>query len=509
MKIFNWRLSLVFLLYLILISCAPSYRSRFYEKTTEAGYNEQEQESAYYYSFRQLFGKWENGEFKLMYSILPKTWVRKQLDTYIKTLEEVVDYRNEEMAKYLKTFGLRKYFEHRLEVCRAIRARVRASELKDTFEEMMGMRYWYHSRKDKFGRDHSLGYDPSILLAPDFRKDHLFESATINQARESGILKEVERYTLTFHREFDHKEPDPNYPEDKNRFLWKAKDYKLIVIKSKILEGVRPQNNFANYLEIRRVSVLSVNNSKTNEQEEKYPAVRGFLGGNGTYAVAVVDVDDEKNKTGHGLPDFVEKVEEWFLTSSGMFERIFPNKEEYKQVEPKLPEVKVEIAKAGKEFDFWEYAPDAKGWLIPFPYKIPPLLSNYNVRLKFKEGPRSPDQPVREIEFIFKEWTDGDRYRPSIGMVVEYFKPNPPYDKVFRADILHQQDTKRVQFIFPDGKSQDGFVGAKSAFTKDRPELIGYTLGDTRYLIKDEDGDGVYEKRKRVSADYSRTGVYE
>ncbi|MDP3710517.1 MAG: hypothetical protein Q8R29_02205 [bacterium] len=501
MRFLNLRFLFVFLLYLLLISCAPSYRSEFYRRVEEKGYNEQEQESAYYFSFRQLLGKWENGEFKLVYSVLPKTWVRKQLDSYIKTLEEVVDYKNEEMAKYLKTFGLRGYFEHRLEVFRAIHARVHASELKDTFEELMGMRSWYQSRRDRFGRDHGLGYDPSILLTLDFRKENPFESATVNQARESQILKETEKYILTFHREFDHREPDPNYPDDKNRFVWKPKDYKLVVTKSKILEGVRPQNNFANYLEIRRVGV--------SEELEQYPAVKGFLSGNGSYAVVVIDVDDGKNKTGYGLPDFVEKVEEWYLTSPAMFERIFPNKEEYKLVEPKLPEVKVEIAKAGKEFDFWEYAPDAKGWTIPFPYKIPPLLSNYNVRLKFKEGHKAPDQLAREIEYVLKEWTDGDRYRPSIGMVVEYFKPNAPYDKVFRADVLHQQDTKKVQFIFTDGKSQDGFVGEKSAFTKDRPELIAYTLGDTRYLIKDENGDGVYEKRKRVSADYSRIGVYE
>ncbi len=479
--------------------CATTYRDEFLKQAKEKNWTKEEQLAAYYASFRVYFAKPANdGKFTVLYSRLPKSEVTKQLGKYLADLSGFLDYRDEEADRYMKAFGLREHFEWEEKLFKVVKARARAAELQDTFKEMIGENSSMPGMAGE-GEDLSHGYSEYIFRNGNLRDLFPFKSTVIEEAKKNGLLKQVEHFSMERYQEFHHKEPDPNAPDDRNKFVWRSKKIALEITKYKIMtEGVRPENNYGNYEEVYRV---------LDGKKESAPAVQMFLDESGSFGVAVIDVDEERKGSGFGLPDFVERLPENDVASEAMFARLFPEEEKYKRIEPKRPPIRVEIARVGERANVWEKATDPKGWTVPLTYQQKPLHDNYNVRIKFKmpdvkESESGHPHHLFQIEYIEKEWNSGaSSFEWGVGKVVEYYRPKPPYDQpVLGARVMLEESPKKLQLVVPDGTEKVGFITPLSnIFVEDRPEQIAYTVGDERWLIRDEDHDGIYEKRKKIS----------
>lgn len=493
---------------LLLPSCAKSYREEFLRRAKAKGWTEAQQYTALHYSYRLLFGR-ENPDktYGVLYSRLPLERLVETIDKDLKNIGEVLGYEYPDTVKWVDAFELREYFERQERIYLTRRDRVRTAQLNQEFQEIMGTKSsWGH--RDEFGYDHSKGYDPKILLLPSPLETYTFDSAIINDAKAKGILEEIERYTVNHKRTLDRKEQDPLYPDDPNQFIWRARQYALEIVKYKLrVEGEKPQDNLGNYVEGYRI--------RDDGTKESRPCLRAFLDGRGSYAVAVLDDDIENRDVGFGLPDFVERTSEGDIMSSNLIARLFPEDPRWKRVRPYEPPIRVEIARVGQEVELWEKAQDPKGWMVPISYKLASDEDNYNVRLKLKLPKNHQENHGKhklfEIEYFVKEWTDGSQYNPSAGRVWEYFKPKAPFnEKLARLETVASEDTKKVRFVFVDGREDTGYVTpVPNRFIGEKPEAIAFTLGERRWLIKDEDGDGIYEKKKQISDRVDvETGLY-
>lgn len=493
----------------ILPGCAPSYKGNYTNDAKKDGETREQQFTGLHYSYRLIFAKEaEDGKYTVLYSRLSKDLVLAQVETYVQDLSDLLDYpQDDETARYMSLAG-RAHFEQEERRFKAILARVRVSELHDKFEQLLGLKSWYSGHRDEFGYDHSLGYDGSVFTVTDPKAKFAFTSKTIEEAKTRGLLKPVETYTVEHFREFDHKDPDPSAPADKNKFVWRSKRYGLKVTRYKVVpEGETPKDNYGDYLEAYRVN--------DDGKQESLPALRAFLDGRGGTAVAVIDVDQEGKDTGFGLPDIVTQVSDSGLLGDEMFTALFQDKENFKRIEPpKANPANVEIARVGKEVDVWEASKDPRGWEVPFPYKAEPTKDNYNVRLEFKKKKNELKAEDRlhgvEIDYVLKEYTNGGQYTAVNGRVVEYFRTRPPYNQpILAAKVVYNDNPKKLEFVYPDGREETGFVTPlTSRFIADKPEQVAFTLGEKRWLLRDEDGDGKYEKRKQVSPPAYGVGSY-
>lgn len=498
------RLLAVVLAISFLSGCAKSYRTEFEKLAKKQGWTKDETLAAYYYSLRLYLGKeGDDKKFTVLYSRLPMAEVSKQADKYLNDLSEALSYNDPEWNKYIDTHGLRKGFEHDELVFKAIRDTVRTAELNSLFRRLVGETSPYSGSFDEYGYNHDVGYDGSIFKVEDLKVKFPFENKVISEAKARGVLVPVETFTVSHYREYDRKEPDPNYPDEPNKFVWRSAKMGLEVKKYKIIvQGERPDNNYGDYLEAYRV---------LDGKKETEPALRAFLDGKAGMAVAVIDVD-KQDQAGFSLPDLVESVSESRLMSEETVAKLFPDDKKSRRVEPKLPPIRVEIAKAGASYELWETSTDPNGWGVPFTYWSEPWRDNYNVRVVLKNGtsPHHGDGRL-EVEYFTKEWTSGSRYQASVGRVVEYYLPKDPFDKkLVGVRVLHNENTKKLSIILPDGNERVGLVTPGSnVFIKDKPTQIAYTLGENRWLIRDEDGDGKYEKRRKISESYEvSTGSY-
>lgn len=486
------------LCFAFVFGCAKTYRGEFNKLAEEERYTKEQKKVSLEYSYRILFGdEQSDGTFRINFGRLPLKEVRERVENYLEDIDWVLNYQDSRMAKYLETFRLREYFERKERVFKLIYARLRAAELYTKFKELTGQTTWSRLQEDR-----ELGYEPKIFFIEDLSKEYPFSKTEINEARKNGFLKEIERYSVSHYRKYDRKEPDPNFPDDPHRFVWKTKKYQLRVSKYKVIVGEeKPKDNYGNYMEVFRL--------RDDGTEESAPALKAFLDERGKDAVVVLDKDREGD-IGFGLPDEVEKISENDILSSNMISKIFPDKKNHRRIKPQKPPQRVEIARVGEAVDVWEKAKSGAGWQVPFSYKMEPNRDNFNVYIEFyKEKERRFKKNRKKIMYIKKQWTSGNRYKPSPGNVVEYFKPKPPYnEELIMAEVLHNEDTKKLRFLFPNGTEKIGFITPGSnIFIKDKPEAIAFTLGEKRWFIFDEDGDGVYEKRKQVS-ETEKTGYY-
>lgn len=489
-------------------SCAPTYRSEFDKLSKNKGWTTEQRKAALEYSYRYFGKEDEDGKYAVLYSRLPKKEVVRQLDMFVADLDGLLSYKDEETDKYLKAHGLRPHFEHQEEVFKAIQARVRVAQLHDVFEELLGKRSYYSSGRDEFGYDHAGGYSASILALDleELKAKFPFKNQVLEEAKEQGLLKEISRYTLAQNLEMASKQPDPDFPEDPNKFVWRKRSYQMEVVTYKVMDpnNGQPRDNNPSYAEVYRL---------VEGVREATPAVRAFMD-RGSYAVAVIDVH-QTGKIGNGLPDAVESLSVADLSSSGMIARIFPDDSKTQRVEPKLPPIRVEIKPIGTEIDLWEVSKDKDGWKVPFTYQGKDG-DNYTVSLRFKQPkkgeplPEGPAARLKQVEYIEKRWTPA---RPGAGEVVEYFVPREPFNKpVLAARVVTAYDMPvKLEFVFPDGTEETIIVvpGPNKAH-KDRPEAIGYNWLDKRYLIKDFDDNGTYEKRREVgelTSSYSSYGA--
>lgn len=499
---------------LFFAGCRQSYQDRFVSKAKSAGMTEEEQLDLVYYSYRWRFSKEKKTGvagvtlYYPRYSDLTYKELRVQLDKWIADLHEAIVYNNEETNAFVRTFNLRADLKREKHVDELIRSAVRAAELDPKFKKLTG-------QIPDYEMDEAEKYDPKKIFPASgwsgFEAEFPFSSSQIDAAKKDGTLKPIEHGVWTLDRKYAKKIPDPSNLNDPNKFIWESRDYSLDLTNYKIISlAKKPMDNLGNYIEGFRL--LTVNG---RQEKEKAPALKIFFP-DGANGLAVVVMDSKKEgESGFGLPDFVEQITglasvRGVMGNDHILSTLFSSKDEGENIVPRMKKIYVQIAPIGVPVEIWEKSKDPNGWLVPFKY-ADNRNSNYNVRIKMLVDPSNPGTPddFREVKYVIKEWTNGDRYTPSVGSVVEYYHLKPPFEGKVKAKVLSDDDTKKVQFDFPDGTEIIGFVTpGRNKFIENNPYAIEYDFGNQRYLIEKSPSGKIFDERREVAAPLKPTGEY-
>lgn len=475
----------VFILLFSLSGCAETFRNSLLKQANQEGWTTEEQHTTLFYAYRIKFTK-ENSEdgYDINYAILSTEIAAKILKTRLEDLEYILDYNNKDWAKYIDEFGLRERLEREERVLKAIHGRLQLRENHSNFKEYMG------ESSGSRPRHLDRGYDASKVFIENVLEEYPFDSTRVQEARKNGTLKEVERVVWFSDRSLGRKEPDPNDPNDPNKYVWKPVEEGIEFISYKIMDSKKPRDNNVEYIEGTRIEIGDNNGIK----RESKPALKLFIPTIGSGSVLVIDKDRE-GEIGYMLPDFVEKVTRVTTAHNLMDEtvlsRLFPVSEQKERVQPKKPDpITVEIAPVGKNtIDVWET--NADGWTVPLKYRNE-TKDNYRVLVKVKGSEHESFDPSKpkQIEHFVKEWS-------SAGNVVEYYYPKPPLDQPNFSQVT--VSGKNLRAVTTAGEIIEGYiVPGPNKFVQDNPYAIVYTDGDRRWMIKDEDGDGKYEKKREV-----------
>lgn len=473
------------------ISCGPTYLSKCRENAGAEGWTKKEIEVACGPGGDRFYFAKANPDntFTVLYSRLSVEEVREQLDRFISDLTELLDYKNEGVTRYVDHFGMREQFERDLKTARFVRSRVRVAELDIKFRESMDQVSRHESPEARYGYDAR-----KIFLIGDPIKAFPFTSDQIEAAKNQGILKPIERLLLELDLRLAKKEPDPNYPNDPNRFIWKPASIAMELTNYKIINTEKPYDNAGNYIEGFRI---------VGGKKESRPALKIFFS-NSDLSVVVIDSDTETETGGFGLPDYVDQIAGIVSVADvakndTILGRLFEEKPEDKRRPPKLEKMTVEIARIGEPVDVWIDCPKETGCLVPFPYRNA-SEDNYNVTVEINE-PQHFEGPghsslLKEVEYISKRWTTGD--------VVEYFRPRPEFKHVFLAESSYG---KNIRFILRNGSEETGIVASgENKFIEDEPYAISYKEGQKRWWIEKSEGSKVFDRKKEVVEDRGDRG---
>ncbi|MBI2068520.1 MAG: hypothetical protein HYT67_00200 [Candidatus Yanofskybacteria bacterium] len=476
----------IVLLSVISGGCATTLKGSFLEQAEKEGWTKEQQYTAFYYGLRLKFLK-ENpqGGYDVYYAVLTNKQALTILETRLEDLKGMLDYKNKGEAKYLEEFGLRAELEREERTLKAVYARLRLLENFNDFKANMG-------DSNSYQNQHSdRGFNSAKIFVEDVAGAYPFTSTQVEEARAGGSLKEIERIVWFSERTLGKKEPDPDDPEDPNKFIWKPVKVGVEFVSYKILGADRPKDNMAEYVEGTRLEVADNGNIK----RESKPSLRLFLPNNGYGSVLVIDKDKE-GEIGFLLPDFVERVGRVAtaqnLMNDSVLSRLFYEDEQSNRIPPKTPPpITVTIAPVGgNKIDVWETNPN--GWTVPMRYKNN-TVDNYSVGLKLKGSDDEHfdhSKPNKQIEYFRKNWD-------SAGNVVEYFHPKPPYNEGNIEQI--SAFGKDLSGFFANGDRIEGRItSGVNKFIQDRPYAIAYAQSDKRWMLRDEDGDGKYEGRREL-----------
>jgi len=285
----------VFLLLAALLwgGCAPAFGPLVREKCQNDGCTREQQYVAEAYAYRLKFTT-ENtdGTFSINYAVLPNHMVASIVKNRLDDLDQILNPNNPDWAPYIKEFGLRSELEHQEKIFEALYARLQLVDNFNNFKNYMGERSSY--RPPEMDR----GYDASKVFVEDVFSAYPFTSDRIEQARASGMLKEVERFVWSARRELGRKDPDPLDPEDQNKFVWRPEEIGVEFISYKIMDTARPRDSNVDYIEGTRLSM-----TKDGLRHESKPALKLFVPSGNYSAVLVVDKDKE-GEIGFLLPDY-------------------------------------------------------------------------------------------------------------------------------------------------------------------------------------------------------------
>lgn len=511
------RAFVLFLLFLsvALSGCVQTFYSYVRDGAKKEGMTRDEQEVAMAIANREaLMKKGKEGVYEIDKGRMTLDDVVKSLNQALADLEEIQNVKEDGWQKYNEAHELWDHFKKEERIYRFLRDSARARQLQARFRELIG------ESSDGGERGKKSAYDPRLFIAESDAETSL-KSERIEDAKSSGKLKLTQTFLVFMNDKYGLKTVDPGDPNDPNRFLLKEHVWGLEIKTFAIING-EPIKAVANeYIEGTRV-VLKRGSAEdlTAIVRESRPALKIFSSANQRLNVAVGDADKE-NEVGFGKPDFVEAVSgvqsghDFYVSRKDLINRLFQTPI-VKGPRPKRDPPRVEIARvSGTTTDIdsrWQKSSSPAGWAVPFEY-AGRNRENYNVKIVFKDDDGSLNGG-RKISYIVREWhSTGDHFKPSVGAVMEYYRPKPPYDKddILEAKVLWEESTKKLTITRLGEQTVTGFVYKSNIFAADKPEMIDYSYGNRRFRIADRAGnDGIYESRKEIArpTDY-KTGVYE
>lgn len=488
-----------------LSGCTPPYRQTFEDAAKEKHWTHKQMLAAFAYADRIWWArelKEGSNTYVILYGKVPTSKVAAQTLSVLNNLDALLNPNDPGARQYLDTFNLRKDLEHEEQIGEAQYAREHAADLQDQFSKLNGDTPSYGPEATV-----SSGYNiKKIFLAKDPAEAFPFKSDEIEGAKKDGSLKEIESLQLDFQSPYDHKAPNPAIPDDSNEFIWKPVHMAIQLTNYKIITDDKPQDNKGNYIEGYRV---------IDGKKESKPALKIFFPSNGYGAIVLIDTDREGD-AGFGVPDILQSVSGLdnvrdVIANGTLLATLFQEKKSEKRVLPPHNLFKIEISTVDKPIDPWEKAPTAEGWIVPYKY-ADKTGENYTIEIKFKklrhEDLKDSDGEMdmskmqyREIEYIAKVYhKSGDKYSPSAGQVVEYFRPRDGAAKKCKAEVDYGNDQK-INFTYEDGTEMSAVLTPKSKLVEDVPYAKSFVQGQNqfRWWVESSNGDGKYDKRKKVS----------
>ena len=487
----------------LMSGCVPPYRQTFEDAAKENHWTHKQMLAALAWGDRVWWAremKEGSNQYVFIYGKVPTAKVAAQIQQVLVDINGILDPNDPGARQYLDAFGLRKDLEHEEQIGEAQYARLHAADLQDQFSKVMGDTPSYGPEAKMSG-----GYNiRKIFVAKDLAEAFPFKSEQIEGAKKDGTLKEIESLQLDFNTPYDHKAADPQHPNDTEEFIWKPNHLSIRLTNYKIIAGEdKPANNKGNYIEGYRV---------VDGKQESKPALKIFFPEGGYGAVVLIDTDREGD-AGFGVPDILtamgglENVRD-VVANGQLLATLFQEKKTDKRVMPVHTLFKIEIAPVDKPIDPWQKSESADGWIVPYKY-ADKTGENYKISIKFKkmkhEDMKAGEEmdmskmQYREIEYIAKEYfKGGDKYTPSAGQVIEYYRPQGDAAKRCKAEVDYSNDQK-VTFSYEDGTEVTSVITPKSKLVADKPYAKSYTEGTQRWWIESSNSDGKYDKRKKTS----------
>ncbi|MGC1582616.1 MAG: hypothetical protein WA766_14105 [Candidatus Acidiferrales bacterium] len=507
------KLFSIAILAFLIAGCAPPYRQAFSDAATQHGWNHRQELAAYAYADRIFWAKETkegSDQYVFLYSRVPTSKVASQLKQTLDDFNDVQNPKNVEWTKYAEVYHLREDFKHEEEIERTIYARVHAADLENQLKVDLG-------DQDGFGSEAEVrqGYDiKRIFVNKPLNEAFPFKSDQIDGAKANGTLKPIEHVDLDLSSTLDHKDTNPANPEDATDFVWKPKTITIRMVNYKIIDTDKPKDNHGNYIEGTRV---------IDGKEESVPCLKIFFPPDGGMAIVLLETTRE-GEAGYGVPDILERLDGLnnvtdVIRNGDILDTLFQEKKIDARKIPPAKIFKVEISRLDEPISPWQQAPDATGFLVPLKYRST-AADNYNIRIKFKRpnvdindtnAVVAAHDSFQDVEWIVKEYTKtGNRYEPSAGQVIEYYRPKAEFATHLKAHVVFNEDTKKVEFEFPDGTITDVVISPGSnKIIEDSPTAVAYTEGEKRYWMEKTEGSKVYDRRKQVSPPREQTGQYE
>lgn len=485
MKYRIFSVNLILILAFASANCTTTIRSSFQEQCDVEKWTNEQCDVAFYLGLREKFlVENDEGDYEPNYNALTREQVIGIFDDRLQDLDDLLDPKNEDNAKFLKEFELRSDLERREAIFKAGYSRLLLVDNNYKFRGFMG-------ELSPSQSGHMDRFDTASVFVENLAEAYPFASAQIEQARANGSLEEVEHVIWFSERTLGRKESDPSDPNDPNKFIWKPVIVGLELVSYKIMNDQQPKDNRVEYIEGTRVEITE---SGVVERESS-PSLKMFVSGNGRNSVLVIDKDRE-GEIGFLLPDFIERANRINSAEALMndltFSRLFHEPEDQKRVmPPDPPPITLTIALVGENvIDVWETSDD--GWTVPMMYQND-RADNYRVSVKIEgddEDGYDHASNNKKIEYFRKIWNGN-------GNVYEHFYSKSPYDQSNLVKV--SVSGTRVVMVTNEGEEITGYITpGNNKFIQDNPYSIEYTESEVRWLLVDEDSDGKFEKRRQI-----------
>lgn len=449
-----------------------------------------------------VFNK-EKGVWSLNPNGLPTEQFEKVMENQAKSLNSLLSYKDKAAAEFIDQFaGFRKGLER--------------EEAKVLW--ILQQLYWvrtYNKFTDLVGelppamRSRAISYffpagrkflSMRIYYPPRSLQDIPFTAEYLEIAKKGGVLRQVDEFKIEGSQQFAKKIPNLYDPND---FNWDAQSRGWNIVSYKVLFGnEKPTDNTVHYIEGFRKSESGA--------YETQPALRGFLAAGGKRVTVFVLDYDKEGKSGYGSSDEVIQTFVDITTGSDLFAAEYlrgqlldslyeeprnnrENKPERRR--PRDPEIYAEIVKMGEiKIDVWENG----DWNVPFEYKQLPSSIDiaFDMPKSAEEKRLAEKENLKRIKMLKREYKES-----SESVVVELWKPKLEYAE---WDVRRAEATPDgVITILRKGRALETAEiehFADQAFGKKMPRIIMYRFGGKWYQIVDEDGDGIFEKRRIVAS---------
>lgn len=450
----------------------------------------------------------EKGAWELKRDIVTVEDMRKLLADRAKALDDLQRYDIESLRQHIDWFkGLRGGLEREEQATLWLLQRIQFVDTYNKFVELVG-----ELPKEMLGKDAEYFFEYGsknysmrmIYPARDVTKIP-FTARYLEEAKSQGKLRLVDSFTVMDSRLYGEKIPDF---KDSNKFSWDKRERGWKILSYKIIANSdMPNDSIVHYIEVFRVD------ANTAQVENGNAALRGYLasGGNNV-SVFVIDYD-KAGQDGFGSPDAVKSVLQSVVTGRDLYDNEFIRKEllvvlherpksdkaRPERRRPLDPPVYVAIVPMGQQvkLDIWEVKKE--GWSVPVSYKG--LYKNLEIvygkpskedvkRLKAAND-KNEKEELKKIEILAREFKlSGDT------VVIEYWKPKSEYSQLNIKHAMAGAGPNATYTIQRKGLAKEE---AEIEFFGEKIKQIDYFYGGAWSRIVDEDGDGLFEKRRQIA----------